>query len=40
VPRAEVFVTTKLWNADQGYDAALDALDEGLRTSWDPTHEP
>ncbi len=19
---------------------ALDALDEGLRTSWDPTHEP
>src|SRR5690242_19380784 len=27
VPRAEVFVTTKLWNADQGYDAALRAFD-------------
>jgi diketogulonate reductase-like aldo/keto reductase len=28
VPRDEVFVTTKLWNADQGYDAALKAFDE------------
>ncbi len=27
VPRAEVFVTTKLWNNDQGYDAALRAFD-------------
>jgi diketogulonate reductase-like aldo/keto reductase len=27
VPRAEVFVTTKLWNADQGYDAALRAFE-------------
>ncbi len=27
VPRDEVFVTTKLWNADQGYDAALRAFD-------------
>ncbi len=30
VPRAEVFVTTKLWNDDQGYDAALRALDASL----------
>jgi diketogulonate reductase-like aldo/keto reductase len=27
IPRAEVFVTTKLWNDDQGYDAALRAFD-------------
>ncbi|NUP25203.1 MAG: aldo/keto reductase [Nocardia sp.] len=27
LPRDEVFVTTKLWNADQGYDAALRAFD-------------
>lgn len=27
VPRSELFVTTKLWNADQGYDAALRAFD-------------
>ncbi len=30
VPRQEVFVTTKLWNADQGYDAALRAFDASL----------
>jgi diketogulonate reductase-like aldo/keto reductase len=30
VPRAEVFVTTKLWNDDQGYDAALRACDASL----------
>lgn len=30
VPRPEVFVTTKLWNADHGYDAALRACDESL----------
>jgi diketogulonate reductase-like aldo/keto reductase len=30
VPRAELFVTTKLWNADQGYDAALRAFDQSL----------
>ena len=29
--RAEVFVTTKLWNEDQGYDAALRALDASLQ---------
>jgi diketogulonate reductase-like aldo/keto reductase len=30
VPRGQVFVTTKLWNADQGYDAALRAFDASL----------
>ena len=30
VPRADVFVTTKLWNDDQGYDSALRALDASL----------
>jgi 2,5-diketo-D-gluconate reductase A len=29
--RAEVFVTTKLWNGDQGYDAALRAIDASLQ---------
>jgi 2,5-diketo-D-gluconate reductase A len=28
VPRDEVFVTTKVWNSDHGYDAALRAFDE------------
>ncbi|MGX6448346.1 aldo/keto reductase [Patulibacter sp. S7RM1-6] len=31
IPRDELFVTTKLWNADQGHDAALKAADESLR---------
>lgn len=31
VPRDEVFVTTKLWNSDHGYDATLRACDESLR---------
>jgi diketogulonate reductase-like aldo/keto reductase len=31
VPRAEVFVTTKLWNQNQGYDAALTAFDASLK---------
>jgi diketogulonate reductase-like aldo/keto reductase len=30
VPRADVFVTTKLWNDDQGYDSALRAFDDSL----------
>jgi diketogulonate reductase-like aldo/keto reductase len=30
VPRAELFVTTKLWNADQGYDTARRAFDASL----------
>ncbi|MFD8335915.1 aldo/keto reductase [Streptomyces solisilvae] len=30
VPREELFLTTKLWNADQGYDATLAAFDTSL----------
>jgi 2,5-diketo-D-gluconate reductase A len=30
VPREELFVTTKLWNSDQGYDNALKAFDASL----------
>jgi len=31
IPRREVFVTTKLWNSDHGYDAALRAFDESVK---------
>jgi diketogulonate reductase-like aldo/keto reductase len=31
VAREDVFVTTKLWNADQGYDPALRAFDGSLQ---------
>ena len=30
VAREEIFVTTKLWNADQGFDSALKAFDASL----------
>ncbi len=30
VPRDELFITTKLWNADQGYDSALRAFDVSM----------
>ncbi|MGW0093760.1 aldo/keto reductase [Streptomyces sp. NPDC003328] len=30
VPREDLFITTKLWNADQGYDATLKAFDASL----------
>jgi 2,5-diketo-D-gluconate reductase A len=30
IARGQIFVTTKLWNADQGYDSALRALDQSL----------
>lgn len=30
IPRNEVFVTTKLWNTDQGYESALDACAASL----------
>nr|WSZ97189.1 aldo/keto reductase [Streptomyces sp. NBC_00857] len=30
IPREELFVTTKLWNDDQGYDATLAAFDASL----------
>lgn len=32
VARQDVFVTTKLWNADQGYDPTLRAFDTSLKT--------
>ena len=31
VPREQVFVTTKLWESDQGYDSAIAAYRESLR---------
>jgi diketogulonate reductase-like aldo/keto reductase len=31
LPRSEIFVTTKLWNADQGFDRALSAFDASLQ---------
>ncbi|TGZ14983.1 oxidoreductase [Streptomyces sp. S816] len=30
LPRKDLFVTTKVWNADQGYDATLRAFDASL----------
>jgi 2,5-diketo-D-gluconate reductase A len=30
VPRDELFITTKLWNGDQGYDTTLRAFDRSL----------
>ncbi len=30
VPRADLFITTKLWNEDQGYDPALRAFEASL----------
>jgi diketogulonate reductase-like aldo/keto reductase len=32
VPREEVFITTKLWNSDHGYDAARRACDASLKS--------
>ena len=31
VPADELFITTKLWNSDQGYDSALKAFDASLK---------
>ncbi len=31
IDRSDLFVTTKLWNADQGYNSALKAADESLK---------
>jgi diketogulonate reductase-like aldo/keto reductase len=31
IPREELFVTTKLWNSDQGYDSAIEAAEESLQ---------
>ena len=30
IPRDQIFITTKLWNADQGYETTLKAIDESL----------
>ena len=30
IPRAEIFVTTKVWNSDQGYDSTLKAFNQSL----------
>jgi 2,5-diketo-D-gluconate reductase A len=31
LPREQVFITTKLWNADQGFDTTLRAFDHSVR---------
>lgn len=31
VPREQLFITTKLWNDDQGYESALRAFDDSLK---------
>ncbi|MEE9912623.1 MAG: aldo/keto reductase [Deltaproteobacteria bacterium] len=31
VPRSDIFITTKVWNDDQGYDSTLKAFDESLK---------
>jgi diketogulonate reductase-like aldo/keto reductase len=31
IPREEIFVTTKLWNTDQGYESTLNACSESLK---------
>ena len=31
IPREEIFVTTKVWNTDHGYDKALKAFERSLR---------
>ncbi|MDR2982842.1 MAG: aldo/keto reductase [Puniceicoccales bacterium] len=30
IPRDKIYITTKLWNADQGYDSTLKAMDTSL----------
>lgn len=31
IPRQDVFITTKVWNTDQGYDSTLKAFDKSLK---------
>jgi methylglyoxal/glyoxal reductase len=31
VPREELFITTKVWNSEQGYDSTLAAFDESMK---------
>ncbi|MGD1060166.1 MAG: aldo/keto reductase [Methanomassiliicoccales archaeon] len=32
IPREDIFVTTKLWNSDHGYERALQAFDRSIKT--------
>lgn len=31
IPREEIFITTKLWNSDQGYEKTLRAFEKSLK---------
>lgn len=31
IPRNEIFITTKVWNSDQGYESTLRAFDQSLK---------
>jgi diketogulonate reductase-like aldo/keto reductase len=31
LPRKEIFITSKVWNSDQGYDKTIDAFNESVR---------
>jgi len=31
IPREELFITTKVWNSEQGYESTLEAFDRSLR---------
>src|SRR6201990_2917401 len=31
VPRAEIFITTKLWNTEQGFDSTIAAFDRSIQ---------
>ena len=31
IPREEIFVTSKVWNSDQGYDSTLKAFDKSMK---------
>lgn len=31
IPRQDIFITTKVWNSDQGYETTLRAFDQSLR---------
>ena len=31
IPRQDIFVTTKVWNSDQGYESTLKAFDQSLK---------
>ncbi len=31
IPREEIFITTKVWNDDQGYEETLEAFEKSLK---------